>query len=396
MQKLLIINDYKVGGGAEVIAQQLGSSLGEYFNTEYYYGADSIEDSERTVLGYLYSREHKKRLLNKLLSFSPDIIHVHNYYHLLSPSILKSLSIYRKQQPHVRIYHTAHDFYTLCPNSGLEYYSILKRNSKLYPIKKPNLTDIIFKLWDHRGVLYSSLKTLQWLSIHTNGKRLNVFDKVICPSTFLLNGLKSHFPYLEYVLIRNPCQKMKLKRDERIKDTKVRFIFAGRLEREKGLIPFIENLGNEDIWDTIKLDIYGSGTQEPLLKNLISQDSYQGNISLMGNISRSEISSVMSGYDALVLPSMVYENAPLSIVEAAIAGLRILTVNHGGMKEMAELCGGSYLYGLDNNEELISTMNRLITDVNKNRPIVRDPIVLKELFSEDTFIQAHLSTYVDL
>ncbi len=56
-----------------------------------------------------------------------------------------------------------------------------------------------------------------------------------------------------------------------------------------------------------------------------------------GYVSRELLLKQINEYDIFVLPSIWYENAPLSILEAANFGLPVMVPNYGGLKEMASL-----------------------------------------------------------
>ena len=101
----------------------------------------------------------------------------------------------------------------------------------------------------------------------------------------------------------------------------------------------------------------------------------------------------MKNYNAFVLPSTWYENAPLSIVEAAMSGLRILTVNEGGMKEMGELCEDAYFFSYEDPKSLLKAISLLKEDVLKKSPMKRNMEKLEDTFSINSFVKRHLKVY---
>ena len=79
---------------------------------------DDVEGHRRTPLSHIESSKSKKALAERLAAYQPDVVHLHNFYHVLSPGILAVLDSYRKKHS-VRIIMTAHDHHLLCPNSGM-------------------------------------------------------------------------------------------------------------------------------------------------------------------------------------------------------------------------------------------------------------------------------------
>ena len=51
----------------------------------------------------------------------------------------------------------------------------------------------------------------------------------------------------------------------------------------------------------------------------------------------------MANAQLIVVPSVGYENCPLSILEAQAMGVPVVTMNHGGMAELVETGKNGYL-----------------------------------------------------
>ena len=56
----------------------------------------------------------------------------------------------------------------------------------------------------------------------------------------------------------------------------------------------------------------------------------------MGFLNGDELSSFIKNARALILPSVCYENCPLSILEAHSFGTPVITMNYGGMAELVD------------------------------------------------------------
>src|SRR5437773_212327 len=117
--RILHVNDYPIedGGGAEVmLARTLRLLRADGADVSLFTVAD-LPDRRLTVRRYLDNPVARQALAERLRCFRPDVVHLHNYYHVLSPGILVELERYRSQRP-LRIVMTAHDYHLVCPNSG--------------------------------------------------------------------------------------------------------------------------------------------------------------------------------------------------------------------------------------------------------------------------------------
>jgi len=363
-KKLLFINDFKNGGGAEEVIKQTINILKEEYCIKFFYGSKEYKKA-KSVKDYIFSKENHDKLLRYLFTYKPDIIFVANYYHILSPSILAAIKKYKIDRPYIKVIMTAHDFHILCPNSGFRYFSWF--SNKFYNFEKlPSFFDLITKKYDKRGIHYSLIKQIQWMIAYKFLHLDNVIDIFISPSEFLASFLKKKYNKNVFV-VRNPlpiADKVenilrKNKHDE------LKLVFIGRVSEEKGLLPFIKHLQNiNDIEYTFT--IIGNGEEVKNIKYFVESHKIDHKIQFKNKIPREEVLKELENYDVLVLPSLCYENAPLSLVEGAIKGLGLLTMDYGGMKEIAEICGNYYLLKKDysNLKEALKFFSRFKPEYN--------------------------------
>jgi glycosyltransferase involved in cell wall biosynthesis len=375
MKKILFISDYLIAGGAENVLNITIDILKDKYDIALFYGSKE-KKLPNNPFSYIYSLKFKYKLMNKLLDYKPDIIILFNYYHLLSPSILSAIRKY-KEQNKVKVIMSVHDFHILAPNSGFYYYKWFSK--KLITLNKnPSLKDLILYKWDERGVIYSYLKVLQWIFNYKILKLQNVIDIFISPSEFLGFFLKKEFKNVH--IIRNPLFKnnTSMKQKWHLKNTSktIKLVYFGRISYEKGLYEFLMKMRNVKIDYTFT--IIGNGNKDYIskLKNFIKQNSLEQKIKFLGYKPYNELLKSIYNYDIFVLPSILCENAPLSLIEASISGLKLLTMNYGGMKEIAQICGNYYL--LDKNYDVKNLENALI-NLTKEQFILNNKI--KELFS---------------
>lgn len=386
------MNDFYSEGGAEKVCQQIEELIKKQGGDVLFFYGSERHKNPRSPLGYIYSLKYANEMREKIRFFKPDIIHIHNYYHLLSPSILHEIRKCRKKGYfNGKVILTAHDYHLLCPNSGFLYY---KQNKIVSHEALPTFRDILTKRYDRRGWAYSLLKKIQWIF---NYSLLGVQDQinvVLAPSHFLKEKYSQKFPGKKNQVIRNPYDfniETSARTDKNDSGV-LELVFLGRVSPEKGLKEFVHSLSQIN-FERYHLDIIGDGPDLVNIEKLIMQLDLSDKIELVGRIPYEEVIQKMTQYDALVLPSLWVENAPLVIIEAVIAQIRLLTSNWGGVKELAELCGGNYLMNPSEMKSVHASLKSLYTDVCENKLLERDINKIKKEFSEEIFLQKITKIY---
>lgn len=379
--KILLINDFKSGGGAEVVFLQTYKTLKEMgVEVDLLYCHDKIVPPT-SVASYLFSIGNYRKLYKRLTQNRYDLIYILNYAYAFSPSILVAVKKYKKRNQNIKVIYNAHDAHIVCPNSALAYFE--KKRMFLFA-SVPRIKEFIFKRLDHRGAIHSILKKIQWLLAYKLLCLYNIFDEILCPSIFLCNKIQEAYPNAKVSLLRNPLEyeniiKQKV-RDKNIPEI-VKIVYFGRISQEKGLKELIESLQYVDY--KYVFHIYGEGPELLSLKTLVDKLRLNDKIIFHGRKPWKELMIEISQYDAFILPSLHYENSPCSIIEAAAAGLQIITMKYGGLEELASIVGNSYFI----NPITPATLNNAFELVKNNQFINPD----LEMFSINTFKKVLLS-----
>jgi len=123
----------------------------------------------------------------------------------------------------------------------------------------------------------------------------------------------------------------------RQQDTALRFGFIGNLMAAKGVHILIEAF-KKIPEGAAELKIYGavSSYKSSLwdYEAFLKKTAGRANISFMGGFDNKDISRVLSKIDVLVVPSIWFENSPLVIHEAFLAGVPVIAASIGGMPEL--------------------------------------------------------------
>jgi len=124
--------------------------------------------------------------------------------------------------------------------------------------------------------------------------------------------------------IHNFINKEKFVINDRQVDSYI--VYVGRISKEKG----IENIaGAAKLLPEYNFIVAGSGPDEDMLKDI-------PNVKLAGFLTGDKLTELMGNAKVLLLPSVCYENCPLSILEAHCIGVPVVTMNSGGMAELVK------------------------------------------------------------
>jgi len=388
---ILLINDYLEGGGAEAVFREQYEILRKDFHVEMFYAFKYISDKKISLISYIYSFRSKKQLDQILRNHRFDCVIAHNYNSALSPSILDALRSYKKKNP-CKIIHYAHDFHLVCPNRGYNYFHKGKWVNFQNP---PALCNILFKRLDAKGFTYSILKKLQWIFAYTIGNKQLVFDLILAPSDFLVQQIKLKYPKMEIQRMYNVCNSLEICKPNAHKEkrTSIRMVYFGRLDPVKGLVNFIEAIRHSTV--DYSFTIIGEGEESTIIQDTIARHGLQNRITLQPKQNQADLFEELSHYDVFVLPSLWYENAPLSIVEAASLGLGLFLSNHGGVLEIGKICNAVHFFNPFDPKDIVSKLENLYKDFIDNTLPKVNLERLQTLFSRETYI-ANLKRYLPI
>lgn len=349
--KILHVNDYRDAGGCEVVVQLTVSLLKNRGMDVDTFTSDDVSGYRRTPLGYINSNVCRKKFAEVLHRQQPNVVHLHNFYHELSPGILKTLDDYKRSHD-LLVVMTAHDYNLVCPNSGLTFFS----HNKLQMAdvaRLRNFSYLFTKRWDERSIAHSLLKLAQHIFNYRLLKRHKVIDCVLCPSKYIQSVLSSTGLKTTHIPLPVPSVGDNSSRAE----LPLTLVFAGRVEPEKGLGQFLENFP-KDIQG--KFIVIGEGSELQRCRDISQQRQLQMEVDFVGKRPRDETLSIISNSHVLVLPSVCAENYPLSVVEALASRTNVLVSNFGGMREIVEQAGVGYMFNPNEAKSLQSTMDKIV------------------------------------
>jgi glycosyltransferase involved in cell wall biosynthesis len=141
-----------------------------------------------------------------------------------------------------------------------------------------------------------------------------------------------------------------------------RFLFIGRLLWEKGIKEYVEAaIEIKKKYDKVQFFILGYvdvNNPSAVKKENIDEFEAKGAIKYLG--STSDVTTILSNVECVVLPSYYREGVPKVLIEAAAMGRPIITTNAIGCKEVVEDKKNGFLCEIKNKVDLVDKIEKII------------------------------------
>lgn len=267
----------------------------------------------------LYSLEARDCMRRVLAEARPDLVHLHNYAHQLSPSILDAA-----REARVPVVQTLHDYKLTCP--------VYLHRTPAGEVCERCLGGNYLHCAVHRcnaGSLTMSAVNALEMTWHRMRGTLNAIDLFCCPSRFqcakLLEagidpGRIAHVPHSVFTREFAACH-----------DAGGPALYAGRLSPEKGLVTLLEAHARAP---ASRLVLAGDGPQRAELEARVEALGVGERTRFAGLLRGAEYDRVWREAAFLVLPSECYEVRPMVIHEAYARGKPVLATRIGTIPEI--------------------------------------------------------------
>jgi glycosyltransferase involved in cell wall biosynthesis len=306
-------------------------------------------------LSFVRSKEAARRIAELVSDHRPQVAHLHNIYHQITPSIIPVL-----RQAGVPVVMTLHDYKLICPN-----YSLFARGKycercmggKFYhaPLVRCNGGSLA------RSALLSFESYWQ--------KWTRVYDGVACflaPSRFLRGRfLTAGFAperviYLPAFVEREDADLPETParpESPELPDLPPKYIlYFGRLSGEKGLFTLLTAMQE---CGGVHLVVAGEGPDRERLQRHVRENEL--NVVFTGHLHYPVLDGVIARARAVILPSASPENAPFTVIEAAALGVPVIVSNMGGLPELANYFDG-IVFPSGNSAALAEAIRELWSD----------------------------------
>lgn len=315
--KLLESNGHKAVYFSMKHPQNLPSPHQEYFVSNVDYGGSIMHRIEAS-LKLLYSFEAKRRISKLIKSENPDIAHLNNIYHQLSPSIIHSL-----KENRIPMLMTLHDYKMVCAS-----YSLLSKNKTCESCRNGKYYQCFLKGCVKRSRSKSLLNTMEMYLHHKVLKSYDLIDVFISPYSHFFEdklrqmGFKRNVVHLQNFIRLDGIEP-------RYDWNENSIVYFGRLSTEKGIVTLLQAVKN--IRD-LSLKIIGDGPIRNHLQKMIQTERIK-NVHLLGYRTGDDLRTQIRNSMFAVVPSEWYEPFALTIIESFALGKPVVGSRIGGIPE---------------------------------------------------------------
>jgi len=302
--------------------------------------------SLRNILKVFYNWDAGRKLEKLIKAEQPDIVHLHNFSHQLSSSVINVLKKY-----HIPIVQTLHDYKLICPN-----YRLFSGGKDCYKCRGGKYYNCLLNKCVKNSYPKSLLAMLE--AYYCRGR--DVYKKIdlfIAPSRFMKDICVSFGIAENKIRVLNNFLEKTASAEVPKASSEPYLLYYGRLAEEKGIEVLVRAMVLTE--EKIKLAIIGAGPNFGEIKSLIEELKLTDRIKMLGPKFGEELNSYIVNSRAVVVPSLWPENFPFVVMEAMTAGKPVIASAIGGLKEMVSDGENGFLFVPGDIKSLALAVNKL-------------------------------------
>jgi glycosyltransferase involved in cell wall biosynthesis len=289
----------------------------------------------------IYSFSGKRRMREALRGCRPDLVHVHNFFPTLSPSIFSACS-----EADVPVVHTLHNYRIQCAANSLYRAGQVCEQCVLSRSFLPGVRHACYRS-SHIGSAVVGLTMALHEQIGTWSSRISAYIAL------------TEFAAKKLGRFRIPPEKIFVKPNFAI-DRGVAAgdgnyaLFVGRLTEEKG----VQTLIDADAAGGLCMDvvILGDG---PMRSAVVQAAARTGSrLKVKGFVGQNDVLTWMKSAKVLLMSSRWYEGDPMVVIEAFSLGLPVISGNIGNTAAIVLREGAGLVYTSGYHHELSAALQR--------------------------------------
>ncbi|MGH9539544.1 MAG: glycosyltransferase family 4 protein, partial [Terriglobales bacterium] len=304
-----------------------------------------LASNARKAARALYSREARKKLRAMVEAFRPDVAHVRNIYHHLTPSILwelKALGI-------PVVYHL-NDFKLLCPS-----YNMVARGRACERCHGGQFWHVVTEgcyAGPPGGALVLAAEAYLHKWLHTYKSCVSRF---LAPSRFVKGKLVENGWDAMKIDVLPHFQKLPAcPAPASLAGAPI--LYFGRLSAEKGLTDLLRAMRDLPY---VSLQIAGEGPQKAELEHL-ARELDLTNVDFVGHVTGDRLDQLISSSRFTVLPTRAYETMGKSILESYAWGRAVVASDLGSRRELVHEGETGVLYRVGDVAQLAAAISFLV------------------------------------
>lgn len=357
VSKVLIIHNYyqQSGGEDKVVEQESAMLRSRGIETEHYYvHNDSIQSKGLANMAKLaveaaWSFPEFKRIKELLLRVKPDVVHVHNFFPVISPSVYHAC-----ERLGVPVVQTLHNYRLICPAAtfmrGNEVCEKCLHGTLLHSIRHGC----------YRGSQLQTIPVAAMIKFNELiGTWLHKVSRYIALTEFARDKFAESGIPLDRIAVKPNFihhQTVKAKYDPNDRY----LLFVGRISAEKGVRNLLQAWSQLEDRGGLRLVIIGDGPQKAELAAAYSQED----IRFLGKQDGDTVLDCMSRAMYVMVPSIWYEGFPMTIVESYSVGTPVLCSRIGALEEIVEDGVTGFHFQHDDLENIKTVIRRAVAYEN--------------------------------
>jgi glycosyltransferase involved in cell wall biosynthesis len=311
---MLVHNQYLQRGGEDAVVEAEAELLRRRGHDVEHYIRHNSELETRapvtTAMNAIWNRASARDLALLVERFRPDIVHVHNYFPMISASAL--WAVHSRGVPVVQ---TLHNFRLLC------LQAMLLRDGRPCEACVGRLPWRGIVRRCYRGSVAQSAVLATSLAVHrAAGTVRHKVDRYICLTEFARRKFVEGGLAVADLCVKPNFVDLPAPSD----GPRGGGLFVGRLSEDKGVRVLREAL---DLCASASLAVVGDGPLRAALEG-------HPRIELRGWLDPTEVYRAMRESAFLVMPSLWYEGFPRTLVEAYACGLPVIASSLGALSEL--------------------------------------------------------------
>ena len=323
----MVHNAYRQAGGEDVVfenerrlLEQAGHTVIPYLRSNLELNEDSFFDRIAVLPRMIWSSEVRREFSAILDAQRPDLVHVHNTFMVISPSIYSACSERR-----IPVVQTLHNFRLLCPAANFFRAGIICQEC----VSQGLLQSVRHGCYRNSRGATASVALM--LAVH---RALDTWtasvSRFIALTEFAKNKfVAAGFPPCRFVVKPNfidPDPQERVGMGEYA-------LFVGRLAENKGLRLLLNAW--KHLPRSYPLQVVGDGPERAELQALACQFQLS-QVTFRGRLERAATLEAVKKAKFLIVPSTLFEGFPMCIVESFACGTPVLCSRLGGLAEIVE------------------------------------------------------------
>jgi glycosyltransferase involved in cell wall biosynthesis len=258
----------------------------------------------------IYSLEDAKAFKARIRSFGPDVVHLHNLYPLISPAVIRVA-----KAEGVPVVQSVHNYRFACAN-GLYF-----RDGRVcQDCLGKRVPWPAVKYSCYRGSMPQSAIMASSLAVHR--ATWQMVDRFLPASDFVAKQLVAAGMPPEKITVKpyatpDPGEPAPIGKG---------FLFAGRLEEEKGIKLLLEAWRLSGLGKATTLTIVGDGAERSAVQQAARVDP---SIRYLGSVPADQVGQLLDDCAVRVVPSLWFEALPLAIIESYARGRPVISMSIG-------------------------------------------------------------------